>query len=365
MWDIDNEMLNPDVVLRSSHERADVVQGLVPQRGIAWLYGASMSYKTFAAMSMAVRVSQGQPWVGRKTEVAAVIYLGAEGGAALHLRRAAAEVDVGSAGPLFIVQERPQLDTPQGAARLRGIIRGITGVACDGSDGDIELETLEDGAAARYDTGTEFQDDMWDKSGACAVLCVIDTYSQTSSGDDKTNVSAYIKALRDVIETADLPVAFLVVDHATKAGGSYMGSVAKLNDVDSQLEVLRTGDNRATLYQRKVKDGVESAPLQIEMVPHVLERYRDAYGAPLATLVVRDGGRAGRPAEGKAAILLSILKAREDGVMRDAELREGFAAHASNGGIKSESIGKAYRRAKDSLIDVGLIAEEGGEVHLV
>jgi hypothetical protein len=192
---------------------------------------------------------------------------------------------------------------------------------------------------------------------------VIDTYSQTSSGDDKTNVSAYIKALRDIIETAHLPVAFIVVDHATKAGGSYMGSVAKLNDVDSQLEVLRAGDNRATMYQRKVKDGVESAPLQIEMVPRVLAHYRDAYGSPLSTLVVRDRGKAGRPAEGKAAALLAILKAK-DAEMTEGKLREAFAAHASNAGIKSESIGKAYRRAKDSLLDVGLIAEDGGTVWL-
>lgn len=359
MWTSDRPEMNPGVVLANSAERADVVQGLVPQSGITWLYGASMSYKTFAAMSIAVAVSQGRDWLGRKTEPYAVLYVGAEGGAALHLRRAAAELDTGGSGVLCLVQERPQLDTPEGGAKLQGIIEGFAGLPCYDLVGSPDLDEIRVDAMDRYQTTEDEQDRI--ASSVVGLLCVIDTYSQTAGGDDKTNVAAYIKNLRDVIENARMPVAFIVVDHATKAGGSYMGSVAKLNDVDSQLEMLRTGDGQATLYQRKVKDGVESAPIQVDLVPYGLEQYRDAYGAALGTLVVRAGGK--KSSEGKAGVLLGLLKAA-DGSLGEDELRTRFAAHGSNTGIKAESVGKAFKRAKDSLLELGLIRQDGENVAL-
>jgi hypothetical protein len=363
MWDSNREELNPDLVLRLSSDRAEVIQGLVPVSGITWLYGASMSYKTFAAMSMAVQVSNKAPWIGRSTAYSKVLYVGAEGGAALHLRRAAAETAAGHTGPLFVVQERPQLDTPVGAARLQGIIEGLTGANCSRDVMSSAEQYALDDAIVTYGTGEDFQKTI---TGA-GLLCIVDTYSQTAAGDDKTNVSAYIKALRDIIECSaeggDV-ISFLVVDHATKAGSSYMGSVAKLNDVDSQLEVLRTGDNRATVYQRKVKDGVESAPVHLELVPFVFEQYKDAYGAALTTLVVQDGSKSGKAADGKASVLLGVLKA-QGGDVSEIGLRAAFAAHGSNEGIKADSVSKAYRRARDSLMDSGIVTDTTGSITLV
>lgn len=355
IWKGSDTAINPASVLETAAERADVVEGLVPLNGITWLYGASMSYKTFAAMSLAVAVSQDAPWIGRKTQWAAVVYVGAEGGASLHVRRAAAEIATGRSGEMFVVTERPQLDTPQGAARLHGILNGLTEIV-PGEYDDVELDTIYCAAERAYSgiAGTLSAPD---------VLCIIDTYSQTSAGDDKVNVSAYVKNLRAIADAAEgTNVSFIVVDHATKAGGSYMGSVAKLNDVDSQIEVVRVSDRRATLYQRKVKDGIESAPLALEVLPFVLEGYVDAYGKPLTSMVVQDGSRAEKIAglaEGKAGILLGILTERK-APLPEVELRGLFAAHPDNAGIKPDSVGKAYRRARDSLLDAGLATDETG-----
>jgi len=361
MWKSGKVWANPTRVLAEARERYDIVQGLVPDQGVTWLYGSSMSFKTFAAMSIAVAASSGSDWLGRKTERCLVVYVGAEGGLSLHARRAGAEMAAGTAGDLCVVTERPVLDSRLGQVRLRGILHGLLGGVFSEGGYDAEEDVLFHGAAKAYtpDDGLEYDE-------AVALLVIIDTYSQTSGGDDKANVGAYIKGLRDMIEDAQeygWRLAFVVVDHATKSGGSYMGSVAKLNDVDSQIEVLRCGaSNRATLHHRKVKDGLESEALSIELVAQVLGDYVDAYGQPLATLVVRDGAKAAKIAEladGKAGVILSLLE-DEGGRCEDDTLRRVFAAHPSNEGIKAESVARAYKRGKENLQEAGLVLAEGG-----
>lgn len=366
MWTGKSKLSNPLEVLENAAEVQDVVRGLVPDMGITWLYGASMSFKTFVAMSMASAVSVGRDWLGRETDVSFVVYLGAEGGPALHVRRAAIEMDAGEAGPLYLVQERPQLDTRLGALRLRGILQGLTNMFPEVDLEDVEDDVIYTGACKTY-----LDDDALDAVGeTLGVVCFIDTYSQTSSGDDKVNVAAYIKNLRDMIEDAQANgwrLTFVVVDHATKSGGSYMGSVAKLNDVDSQIEVLRASSaKRAVLHQRKTKDGVESEPIDVELVPFKLEGFQDGYGDALSTLVVRDGRKAARMAEvadGKAGVLLGLIYT-QGGKVDEDDLRKLFADDPSNKGIKADSVGKAYRRCKDTLLQSGVISEVDGIVSI-
>lgn len=362
MWTGSKVWLNPAEVLASAHERYDIVEGLIPDRGVSWMYGASMSFKTFVAMSIAAAASTGSDWVGRRTERCIVVYVGAEGGMSLHARRAGAEMAAGKAGALCIATERPMLDTRMGQIRLRGILQGLVGDIF----GSVDYPDVEEDAVFASAFSAYTPDGAFDDGSEQAVLVVIDTYSQTSGGDDKANVSAYIKGLRDMIEEAQARsnwrLSFLVVDHATKAGGSYMGSVAKLNDVDSQIEVVRNvSTNRAMVYHRKVKDGIEGEPLTLELMPKVLGDYVDAYGKPITTLVVKDGTKAAKIAElaeGKAGVLLALLE-DEGGRCRDETLRKMFSAHQSNEGIKSESVARAYKRAKENLQDAAVIAIEG------
>lgn len=364
MWKGDKDWTNPSQVLATACDRYDVVEGLVPDRGVTWMYGASMSYKTFVAMSIAAAASTASGWMGRRTEESAVVYVGAEGGMSLHARRAGAEVAAGAAGKLCVVTERPLLDTRIGQLRLRGILQGLTG----GMFGDSPVfasQAEEDVFRAAEDAYTD-GDDPLDFLSCFSVLVVVDTYSQTSGGDEKLNVGAYIKGLRDMIDDtfsdgAGMRLSFLVIDHATKAGGSYMGSVAKLNDVDSQIEVVRSGaSNRATLHHRKVKDGVESEPVSLELVPQPLDGYCDAYGKVITTLVVRNGEKAAKIAEvadGKAGVILSLIE-DEGGRCDDATLRRLFCAHRSNEGIKPESVARAYKRGKENLQEASLVGTD-------
>lgn len=357
MWTGESEWSNPAVVLGRAKDRLDIVEGLVPEGGITWLYGASMSFKTFVAMSIAQAASTGADWVGRKTEQCVVVYVGAEGGMSLHARRAGAELAAGVVGSLFVVTERPALDTRLGQLRLRGVLQGLLGGQLFKAAYDEPAEDLAyEGAARAY----------WQEDGgadALAILVVIDTYSQTSGGDDKANVSAYIKGLRDVVDEVQAGcryrMAVIVVDHATKAGGSYMGSVAKLNDVDSQIEVLRS-KSLAVLQHRKVKDGVESEPIVLELESVELP-YEDAYGKLITTLVVRDGAKAAKlaeVAEGKAGVLLRIVE-DEGGACSEDLARRLFAADPANEGIKGDSVARAFKRCKETLLRSEAVVVDG------
>lgn len=362
MWNKTGVWFNPSTVLAGAKDRYDIVEGLIPDRGVTWLYGASMSFKTFVAMSIASAVSREDDWLGRRTEHCLVIYVGAEGGMSLHARRAGTEVAAGKVGDLCVITERPLLDTRVGQMQLRGIIQALREPFM------LEPEDVADDAAFQAAKRRYRTLDCKPETGPMAALVVIDTYSQTSGGDDKANVSAFVKGLRDIIDDAFAQsgdrLSFLVIDHATKAGGSYVGSVAKLNDVDSQIEVVRDGQSmRAALKHRKVKDGIESEQIALELETIELD-FQDAYGKPITTLVVKDGERAAKiasVAEGKAGVVLRLLE-DEGGRCDDETLRRLFSAHPSNAGIKGESVARAYKRAKENLAADGLVVVSGDQL---
>lgn len=429
-----NVAYNPVAALESAQESRDVVRGLVPSGGITWLYGPSMSFKSFAAMSAAAAVSLGVPWLGRRTQESVVVYVGAEGGDALHIRRAAAEMAISEqrAGFVVVAQERPAMDRTSGLWALRGVLGGVCQSAWDRSSAldnairdelerdadyseasdrcsaaryalhklkkeavssrDADMNRRLEYAEAEYKKAQRARDlaedvakarnkyisiaeDMTERymAEACEpehqnILCIIDTYSQTADDDNRASVSAYIKNLRTLIEemrAEGFTLSFLVIDHVTKEGSTYLGSVAKINDVDSQLELSRIRKTMlATLSQTKSKNCAEGADLNLELSQFVIDGYRDAEGEPLTTLVVRDGTAAAAALalnpDGNAAMLADILE-KSEGIMPESELRATFREAKLAAGVKGPSADKAYRRALQALRDGDRIREIEGE----
>lgn len=443
MWNSeleDHVAYNPISALESARERRDVIKGIVPSGGITWLYGPSMSFKSFAAMSAAAAVAMGVPWLGRRTEQSAVLYLGAEGGDALHIRRAAAEmaISTGKGGDIVIAQERPSLDKPSGLWLLRGVLVGVcftlwgvdpdalfweassNEVARDSRfvEADREFRSCQErytdlrrrqanregGLGAAMSEATKRRAEAFtareeartaagaNSTGLRAMkaardryttehtseatehrnlLCIIDTYSQTAEDDNRTNVSSYIKNLRSLIEGLQeqgITLSFIVIDHVTKEGSTYLGSVAKLNDVDSQLELSRIRKTMlATLSQTKSKNAAEGPELNLELSPFVLDGYQDADGDDLVTLVVKDGTAAAAALalnpDGNAAMLAEILE-KAEGIMPEADLKASFREAKMGAGVKGPSADKAYRRALQALKDGDRVREIDGEISL-
>lgn len=435
MWDTARGgAYSPLEALENAAAQRDVVEGLVPRDGITWLYGPSMSFKSFAAMGLAAAVAAGRSWLGRGVDGGAVVYVGAEGGDGLRVRRAAAERAQGAPGRLAVVSERPALDTATGLWELAGILDGVCstfwpasgtglfsgmleeerrkrpdyaaaaeandtarrqlralrqrakageaglGGAIEGCEAEVTRARgrLEEAAFAFEGTATgrafarasAAYSDVPDTTGEppCSLLCVIDTYSQTAENDTRSSVSAYIKNLRRLIEVfadADFHLSFLVIDHVTKEGTSYLGSVAKLNDVDSQIEMVRVRKtNVAKLVQTKRKDGLEEPELIIELVPHTLDGFVDGRGRPLSTLVAREGAEAYRMAmagQTTASALLDQLRA--EGATVEAVLRDDYCEDRERAaGVQRASAIRTFNRAMEELVSKGLVVREGNMV---
>lgn len=63
-----------------------LVKGLIPQDAMGMIFGASGSFKSFVALSLALHVAHGIDWCGRKTKQRTVLYCAAEGGAGIYRR---------------------------------------------------------------------------------------------------------------------------------------------------------------------------------------------------------------------------------------------------------------------------------------
>lgn len=388
-------------VIQRQQDQRWVVQDFIGAGSIAWLYGAPGSYKSFAAVDIAMSVATGRPWMGREVNQGIVLYIAAEGGDDLHIRRAAWAERHGMDGMMKIIEMRPQLDEVKrdddgikvrpGFNRLKRTIQETEDKALDGlaeilppSEGRTRIESDMDDLRKLILTPEkkrklgELQEgrrlsiiDELEQAGisigTTIKLVVIDTYSQTAADDTKDCVNRYTAALRDLMGP-DVDTAFLVVDHTTKGGDSWMGSQAKMGNVDMMAACEAKGDV-LTISMGGGRGKIKAAPpfrdIHLKLERQTLDA-QDAYGRTIASLVCTDGARAKRLAEladgsTSAAILLRLVEAAEGSITRD-ELREAFGAHQSNEGKKADTVSRTFRRCVRDLVEDELIAESEEEV---
>ena len=246
------------------------VDRLIEGDGIAWVYGQSGSYKSVLAMGLACSVATGRDWCGRKVRQGPVLYISAEGGAGILTMRSAWEAaNAARADHLVIHIGAPDI------ASLR-----IT----DGYD--------ETGPAPASEVAQRLKE-VKDVTGRHAALIVIDTYAQTSGGDMREDVSAYERKLRRLIAIAAPGASALVIDHTTKEGSSWIGSNAKLANMDMVAMVSRK-DESVVLSMGGGKGKIKNAaPFEdIRMKAELVGIGRkDAYGREVSgPVLVRDGG---------------------------------------------------------------------------
>lgn len=402
---------SPTASLKRAADAKWLVDGVIPAGGITWLVASPESFKTFVALDMAAAVARGHDWLGRKVKPATSLFVAAEGGENVHVRRAAADLAAGAEpGSLAVIQMRPRLDELTGLVALQALLYQATGGYGQGlkfhavqafESFDYRLGLLTDAERAEWERRID-EDDSFDEMAyvdemaakhygprdqaidvaLCSlsaegpgnrpldrVLLVIDTYSQTSADDSKSTVSRYIKTLRDLQDSAasqGCEVTVLVIDHTTKSGDSYMGSGAKEGDCDALLELDRHGDSMcATLSCAKMKDAAHFPPVQLELRPVEIPGYADAAGRPLTSLVVGDGERAHRlrrlvGGNGAAAVLLDLLE--NLGACSLAQLRQVFDEAPANAQRNADAKRMAFKRALEDLQQCGVATVVGDTI---
>ena len=124
-------------------ETADewLVKKLLPRKGVAAIYGASGSVKTFILLDLSLHIALGWPWAGRRVVQAPAIYIAAEGAAGLRKRKIGWELahdGLPDNVPFHLIEVAPNLGA--GTSDLKGLIASIETAGV--RPGEIAIDTV-------------------------------------------------------------------------------------------------------------------------------------------------------------------------------------------------------------------------------
>jgi hypothetical protein len=195
-----------------------VVDGLITTSSVNIFYGEPGSKKTYSALSLAICVANGKPWLDFRTKQC----------------------------PVLIIDEE------SGERRLsRRVSEALRGELCDQASA-ISYVSL---ANFKLDTGTDpvIVQNLIERSGA--KLVIFDALADLMDGDenDKADVQPVFNHLRRIAESTDCAV--LLIHHAGKGGG-YRGSSAIKGSVDLMVQVSsESGSGFVNFRSEKNRDG--------------------------------------------------------------------------------------------------------------
>lgn len=214
-----------------------LIDGLLPAKGFAALYGKPGSYKSFAALYMAGMVANGMKAFDRDTAQGDVVYLAGEGGAGLKRRWDA-------------LRKHHSLPTGTQIAFVKA---------------QLNLRSTMEDAEALIEAIRE--KDLKPK------MLVVDTLARAFAGGNENSsedMGAFISIIGHVIETLDC--LLLTVHHAGKdEARGQRGHSSLLGAVDAELEVtkLSSDDSPERIGRLKVtkqKDGEDGIEIGYRMV---------------------------------------------------------------------------------------------------
>lgn len=196
-----------------------IIKGVLPKAGLAVVYGASGSGKSFAVLDMSLSIARGIEWRGRKVRQSRVAYIAAEGAEGFRKRLAA-----------YALKNKIDLS-------------GVPMTVLNGSPNLMEKEDAVDIAVGI------------DAAGGADIV-VVDTFAQTTPGANENAGEDVGRALGHCKRIHELTGALVVLIHhsgkdATKGARGWSGLRAA---ADAEIEVVREMDQRS-LRLTKSKDG--------------------------------------------------------------------------------------------------------------
>jgi hypothetical protein len=228
-----------------------LIKQFLPLQGLAAIFGKPGSYKSFAALHIALCIALGRRWGGRRVVQRNVVYIAAEGSAGLRKRKAGYQVaqpDLPSDLPFALVAAAPNLGTDKGD--LAALVAAIE--------------------AAEFKPG----------------LIVLDTLAQTIGAGDE-NGAGMTAFVANAGELAGRFKALVLIVHHTGLGDDKrMRGHSSLNGaLDAQILCERVeGDLAATLTLQKLKDDASDVRMLARLSRVVITQDED--GDEISTLVV-------------------------------------------------------------------------------
>lgn len=214
-----------------------MVKGVLPQGGLVGLYGEPGSYKSFAAIDIAMSVATGKPWQGHEVEKGHVIYVGAEGGVGLAKR-----------GWAWMIEHKVTNPDDVDIAWLTESIA----IANDSEDYEAFFNRIDNELQRK------------------PVLIVIDTLARCFDGDEnqQEDMGRFIGGVDRLRREYDATV--IVVHHTRLGADRERGSTAFRGAADTMVAVKRLRDGEVELSCNKQKDSEEFLTRQFEMRKVVL-----------------------------------------------------------------------------------------------
>ena len=201
-----------------------LVAGVLPAPALAVLFGEPGCGKTFTALSIALAVASGSPWLDRETMRAPVLYIAAEGVLGLKLR-------------LRAYREKHNLPPPS-AADIRFIPAAV----------EIMKPEAVKALLGRLDA-----------AGFCPGLIIVDTLARVALGADENSASDMGRVVDGFDELKrQTGATVLVIHHSRKDGGAERGSSALKGALDAMIRCESLGDGPlkgVLLKCMKMKDG--------------------------------------------------------------------------------------------------------------
>jgi hypothetical protein len=253
-----------------------VIKGVLPQAGLAVMYGASGSGKSFAALDMGMAIARGVEWRGRRVKQGRVAYIAAEGADGFRKRVAAYavhnKVDLASV-PMTVLNASPNLMEKTVAVDV------VVGINTSGG----------------------------------ADVVVVDTFAQTTPGANENAGEDVGKALSHCKRIHEATGALVLLIHhsgkdASKGARGWSGLRAA---ADAEIEVVREGNQRA-LQLTKNKDGEDG--VQWGFALEVVELGTDEDVDPITSCVVVEAEapisktEGGKPMGKNEAVVFDVLR---------------------------------------------------------
>jgi hypothetical protein len=293
-----------------------LVKGTLPRRGVAALFGASGTGKTFAAVDLAFAVAAGRPWFDYRVTAAPVVYLCLEGSAGFAQRVKAYTQNSAVEGDILFF------------------------------DGDFLLTRQADVDALVA---------AINRAGMTGAVIVIDTFAAATAGLDENSGSemgAALSACKRLAAGVDGLV--LLIHHTGKdQTRGLRGHSSMLAALDAAIEVNGGQDGEPhTWTARKVKDGQAGRPHHFDLRQVFLGR--DSDGDEITSCIVipsepRAEAVGQKALTGKARIAVFKTLQAEAVPMAKDELAKRLVA----AGINRTSV----YRAITELTEMGLIVE--------
>ncbi len=289
-----------------------LLEDLLPEGGLAELYGKPGAGKSFLSLDWALSLAAGVPWLGRPLNQADVVYVSAEGGRGLKKRIAAWRT------------EHPEADL----SRFRAILAPVD--MLDPKDGKALVQAIQE-------TSCE------------PSLVVIDTLARCfGDGDENAAVdmNRFVKGT-DLIKGTFLQATVLVVHHTGKdARRKDRGSTALRAAADTMMELAATGGSKAlTLTCEKQKDWELFKDIRLSLRVVALEGGE-------TSCVIATGKRQADPVEPGGN--------ENDAKALNALRQSGSEGTTYTNWLKASGLRKStFKNARKRLLRDGLVHHEG------